>query len=94
MVINVEKLKKAGMTVRIFEQYDNDDQRPVKNLTGVNVLIEIYPSTGEGLKEGTLEDVRSRLNTPEYQDVTVDGLIRRVQTFQVLETIEATSKDA
>jgi len=90
MVINVDKLKERGIAVRIFEDLGDGSKRERKL---VSPVVEVFAEHGEGLKQGTLDDVRSRLTTPEYQEVVVEGLIKRVHTMQVLEAIEATSKE-
>ena len=84
MQINVKKLKERGVTVRCFDEFGN----LVKGNGPASV--EIFPENGKPLPVEVVSAVRALLGTPEYANVAVESLARKVQTLQVLEAIEST----
>jgi hypothetical protein len=90
MVINVEALKKAGVTVRIFENSNKAGVLEVKHLQ--HAFVEVFIE--HGVKPQAIIDlIKESVQTPEYQDALIENTISRVQTFQILEAIARTEKE-
>jgi arginine deiminase len=89
MVINVEALKKAGVTVRIFEN-SSAGVIEVKHLQ--QAFVEVFIE--HGVKpQAIIDAIKESVQTPEYQDALIENTINRVQTFQILEAIARTEEE-
>jgi len=83
--INIKKLKEKGITVRLIDEFGTQP----KGLQGIT-QIEVFPENGRPLPDEVLAGIRKLLSNQEYADALLEGLVHRVQTFQILEAIEST----
>jgi len=84
MQINIKKLKEKGITVRLVDEFGS-----VLTKTQI-ATVEVFPENGKPFPKEIGDAIHQMLHTTEYADATTEGLIRRVQTLQVLEAIEST----
>lgn len=92
MVINVEKLKKAGVTVRIFE-------RNGKSGTGTEVkhlqdpFIEVFFEGGGKLAEGIEEGIKMMVESKVYATALIENIAIRIHQIQIMEAIARTEDE-
>lgn len=92
MVINVEKLRKIGVAVRIFQDNGDGIAKEVKHLTGA--FIEIHHENGERHLPKELTDaLREMVHTKVYADAILENLSVRVHAVQIMEAIEASNNE-
>jgi hypothetical protein len=89
VVINVEKLKKAGVSVRIFERNGKKVDTEVKHLQ--DVFIEVFFESGRMLSEQVTSEIRGML-PDEYGEAVLEGLHDRIHSIQIMEAINKTAK--
>jgi len=82
MEISVKKLEAHGFRVEAFD----DDGHTLRSLASVQ--IGPMPGCG-GIPAGLINQIRSLLMNPEYGDLAVESLVRRIHSLQILESIEA-----
>ena len=85
MEISVKKLEAHGFRVEAFD----DDGHTLRALS--TVTISPMPGCG-GIPAGLINQIRSLLMSREYGELAVETLIRRVQSLQILESIEAADR--
>ena len=89
MVIDVNKLKEAGVTVRVFERTGKGNM--ARPSTSETPSSRCSSSTASALPDLVTEAIRELVPT-EYGDPVIDGLHNRIHTIQLMEAIERTGK--
>jgi hypothetical protein len=91
VVINVEKLSKVGVTVRIFENNGKGVNTEVKHLH--NAFIEVFFEKGGKLAEGIEEGVKMMVESKVYATALIENIAMRIHQIQIMEAIARTEDE-
>lgn len=89
MVLNIARLKEAGVTVRIYERNGKGDPKQLQ--TAPDTFIEVWMENGTPLPDSVTEPIRDML-PDEYGDPVLEKLHERIHTIQVMEAINRTGR--
>jgi len=94
MVIDIEKLKKIGVTVRVFERPNSkgDYKGEAKEVTDIrNGFVEVFIENGQGCE--AIEDVvKTLVDNRAFQQGLIEDIYNRIQTVQIVEAINRTGE--
>ena len=91
MVINIDKLKEAGVAVRIFERNGKGTHSELSVAKGT--FIEVFFEAGAPLAQGIKDGVKQMVQSKVYATALTDNIAQRIHEIQIMEAIASTEDE-